>query len=104
MADATAWLQQLNLRIQEFWVDDFWDEEKLTGLVGSSRTNEIMQLAVWHNFGSYVFIWKPTPNGTFTMASTWEVMRVKGNKHEWMKCVSQNAPKKHIALYVEDIV
>lgn len=63
-----------------------WNTELLIELVGEAKTEEIFASKIMCKQGLNIYIWKPN-EGFFTMASTWENIRMKRDTHEWIKWI-----------------
>ncbi|KAG2411216.1 hypothetical protein I3760_Q020700 [Carya illinoinensis] len=87
LAKSIELVQRLVLKAQECWELGAWDTIALEELVGEEKINEILMSNLNQKVGSDVFVWKPTTNGKFSIASAWEVIRIKGMRRSWMDWV-----------------
>lgn len=70
----------------------------LTKLVGETKTEEILALKVECRQVLDRYIWTPNMDGKITLASAWEVTRLKGEHHGWMKWIWHRLLSKNISL------
>lgn len=98
LAKNTTMLQWQTMKINEWWIMDHWDVEKLKVLVRDNKIEQISLSTIKFKVGPDVFIYKLSINGTFSMASTWEVTRKKEEQTQWIDWVQNNLLPKKVSL------
>ncbi|KAF5464238.1 hypothetical protein F2P56_014330, partial [Juglans regia] len=99
----SVWVEDIansKLRINECWLENCWDVERLTELVREEATMEIIQNTHVGKTGSDVFVWKPSKVGNFLTATTWEVVRKWGDQMQWKEWVWHRLLPKRISIFV----
>lgn len=71
LAAAFSMINQHQLRVQDIWDTDGWNEDKLWKLMGHEKTEDILSSTVKLNDGPDLFVW--------------EVFRKKGTMQRWMQ-------------------
>lgn len=75
------------LWINECWLDDYWDVGRLTELVGVEATLKIIHNSHAGKTRPDLFVWKPSKDGSFSIASAWEMVRKKGEQMQWKEWI-----------------
>lgn len=89
-----------NLLINEVWVANSWDVQLLESLIGDDMANVIRAIVPCHRRGGDIRIWKPSIDGHFSMASAWELVRLKGPKLEGMDWVWHTLLPKKASVFM----
>lgn len=86
------------MKVRECSNSGGWNIAVLIELVGETKIEEILALKVVCRQDYDRYIWTPKKDGNFTKSSAWEVTRLKGEKHEWMKWIWHRLIPKKISL------
>ncbi|KAF8406683.1 hypothetical protein HHK36_008774 [Tetracentron sinense] len=85
-----------SLCIKDLWVENSWDKDKLVELVGSVKTEEIVQTIAAGRNGEDVLVWMPSKDGKFSSASAWDRIRVRAPQAPEMKWIWHGESRDHV--------
>ncbi|KAF8405073.1 hypothetical protein HHK36_009970 [Tetracentron sinense] len=88
------------LCIKDLWVENSWDRDKLVELVGSVKTEEIVQTIATGRNGENVLVWMPSKDGKFSSASAWDRIRVRAPQAPEMKWIWHGLLPKRVSVCV----
>ncbi|KAF8413601.1 hypothetical protein HHK36_001593 [Tetracentron sinense] len=89
-----------SLCIKDLWVENSWDRDKLVELVGSVKTEEIVQTIAAGRNGEDVLVWMPSKDGKFSSASAWDRIRVRAPQAPEMKWIWHGLLPKRVSVCV----
>ncbi|KAK4833981.1 hypothetical protein QYF36_014386 [Acer negundo] len=89
-----------NLLINDCWLNDSWDVNRLTELVGEEATLDILHNSRAGKSGPDLFVWTPSNDGCFSISSAWEVVRKNGDHLQWKVWIWHRLLPKHVSLCV----
>lgn len=89
---------QPKIKVRDYWKSDDWNIALLIELVGEETIEMILASNFKQNQGSDSVIQKINRDGSFSNKSMWEMIRIKGKSHGWMKGVWHKLIPKKMSL------